>query len=299
MKSVAAIIVTYNRKNLLCQCVESILKGTVVPDILVIDNHSSDGTAAAMVPYINCGDVQYFDTGENLGGAGGFNYGMRRAVESGYEYLWLMDDDTLPSETALEKFMLAAGDLNGKFGFLSSKVLWKDGSLCTMNVQRQTLTKNITDFSLHLIPAVMASFVSLFLRADTVQRVGLPIKEFFIWGDDIEYTRRIAVREKLPGYVVGQSQVIHVTKDNVGSNIAIDVQERLNRYNYAFRNENFLYRQEGFKGVCYYVAKCWKNILCSLLFAKDHRAKRCGIVAKQMIKGLYFNPKVEFVQESK
>ena len=45
-----------------------------------------------------------------------------------------------------------------------------------------------------LVQAEQATFVSLLLRAATVQKVGLPIKEFFIWGDDIEYTRRIARR---------------------------------------------------------------------------------------------------------
>ena len=79
--------------------------------------------------------------------------------------------------------------MEGKYGFLSSKVLWKDLSICNMNIQRETLTRKVKDFDHKLIPAVMASFVSLFLKAAVVKEVGLPIKDFFIWTDDWEYTR--------------------------------------------------------------------------------------------------------------
>ena len=69
---------------------------------------------------------------------------------------------------------------------------------------------------------------------------GLPIKEFFIWGDDVEYTRRIALRE--PSYLVEDSQVLHDTKNNVGSNIVYD-DERIDRYRYAYRNEMYIARR--------------------------------------------------------
>ena len=45
-----------------------------------------------------------------------------------------------------------------------------------------------------ILLAEQATFVSLFLKAGTIRAVGLPVKEFFIWGDDIEYTRRITIR---------------------------------------------------------------------------------------------------------
>ena len=82
-----------------------------------------------------------------------------------------------------------------------------------------------------LVRAKQATFASLFLRVETIKQVGLPIKEFFIWGDDIEYTRRIAVRCGLPSFLVGKSQVLHMSASNSGSNIATDGKERLERYN--------------------------------------------------------------------
>ena len=49
-----------------------------------------------------------------------------------------------------------------------------------MNLQRKTMYRDIDGFDAAEVPAVMASFVSLFLRTETVRQFGLPIAEFFI-----------------------------------------------------------------------------------------------------------------------
>ena len=158
MKKVAAVVVTYNRKNLLLENVQSLLGQTFSDvQIIIVDNNSSDGTQDVLQQFIERKQILYFNTGANLGGAGGFSYGIRLAVEAGYEYIWVMDDDCIPQETALEVLMEKDQKMEGKYGFLSSKVLWKDLSICNMNIQRETLTRKVKDFDHKLIPAVMAS----------------------------------------------------------------------------------------------------------------------------------------------
>ena len=288
---VAAVVVTYNRLELLRQCVNALRNQTAPCDILIVDNASTDGTApwAASQPALH-----YRNTGANLGGAGGFNLGMRWAVEAGYDYVWVMDDDTLPQPDALEKLLEADGILEGNYGWLSSVALWTDGSECRMN--RQKLKKSFYEFSpllkYGLVQAEQATFVSLFLRGETIRRVGLPIKEFFIWGDDIEFTRRIAVRGGLPCFMAGQSQVVHATKSNVGSNVALDDVERIGRYFYAFRNEAYLYRQEGMKGRIYCFAKRCRDFLRIMRFGKP-KGPRFGILFKGIWAGLFFRPETE------
>ena len=242
MNKIAAVVVTYNRLELLKQCVESLEKQTVPCDILLVNNNSTDTTeewATSISEENNI--IKYRNTGANIGGAGGFNFGMRWAVEEGYELVWLMDDDCLPYEDSLQELLNAHEKLDGKYGWLSSAVLWKDGTACMMN--RQKLEENFYEqmelIRYGLVRAKQATFVSLFLRAETVKKVGLPIKEFFIWGDDIEYTRRIAVRCGMPSFLAGKSQVLHMMGSNSGSSIATDGKERIERYNYAFRNENY------------------------------------------------------------
>ena len=206
-----------------------------------------------------------------------------------------MDDDCLPQPDALEKLLEADRILEGNHGWLSSVALWTDGSECIMN--RQKLNKRFYEFSpllkYGLVQAEQATFVSLFLRSETVRQFGLPIKEYYIWGDDIEFTRRIAVRGHVPCFLTGQSQVVHAMKDNNGSNIATDCPERIDRYLYAFRNEAYLYRQEGIRGICYYLGKCLLNLYRICRNPADNRIKRCTVVLTSMLKGLFFNPEIE------
>ncbi len=291
---IIAIVVTYNRLPMLQRCIEKLKAQSVACDILIVNNASTDGSASWLEKNKN-EEMQVLDTGVNLGGAGGFNAGIRWAVQAGYEYLWLMDDDCFPNPDALEKLMEASALLRIEYGWLSSVALWTDGTECKMN--RQKLNKRFYAYSpllKHgLVLAEQATFVSLFLRSETIHRAGLPIKDFFIWGDDIEFTRRIAVRNGIPSFVVGQSQVIHAMKENIGSSIAIDRAERIDRYRYAFRNEAYLYRKEGIRGICYYLAKCGLYISQIIIKAPDHRWKRIRVLLGSMIEGVFFNPSIE------
>lgn len=301
MNRIAVIVVTYNRLDMLKKCISSLLNQSCRCDIIIIDNASTDDTEEYGKNIVNrYNNVKYYNTGNNLGGAGGFNYGMRTAVEAGYEYVWIMDDDCLPYEDALSELMAADEKLSGKYGWLSSIALWSNGHECKMN--RQKLKKSFYDYmefiQYGLVQAEQATFVSLFLKNDVIRKVGLPIKDFFIWGDDIEYTRRISVRYNMPCFVVGKSKVHHVMKSNTGSSIAIDGSDRIERYRYAFRNENYLYRKEGIKGIAYYIAKCGINILRILKNAPNRKLYRCSIILDCMIKGIFFNPEVEYINSS-
>lgn len=293
-KRTAAVVVTYNRKELLETCIHCLLAQSAACDILVVDNASTDGTED-MLKAITDSRVSYRSTGANIGGAGGFNFGMRWAVESGYDLVWVMDDDCRPEPDALKTLIDADAALNGDYGFLSSVVLWTDGTECKMNRQkiRKAYYEHAELLKYGLIQVEQATFVSLLFPAAVIRETGLPIKEFFIWGDDIEYTRRIAVRMHMPCYMVGQSQVIHAMRENGGSSIATDKPERLDRYKYAFRNEAYLYRQEGFKGVCYYLAKCALNLVRIIKSREGQKGRRIGILLGGMARGLFFRPKIE------
>lgn len=296
MNKIAAVVVTYNRIKLLKQCVEALLKQNYPCDILIVNNNSTDGTEEWAISYSqNHENIKYKNTGANIGGAGGFNFGMRWAVEAGYEFVWVMDDDCLPYDDALQELLVAQERLNGNYGWLSSVALWKDGRVCLMN--RQKLHENYYSYAeliQHgLVQAKQATFVSLLLNVSVIRKVGLPIKEFYIWGDDIEYTRRIAVRCGEPCFIVGKSKILHLMDNNSGSSIAFDKKERISRYNFAYRNENYLYRKEGIKGVLYYMGKCGLNLLRVLRYANDDKIQRCYVILRCMIIGLFFNPKIE------
>ena len=116
-QNIAAVVVTYNRKELLEQCIKRILnQQDFFCDVLVVDNASTDGTAQ-WVQRIQDSRVHYRNTGANLGGAGGFHFGLQWAVKAGYDYVWIMDDDCLPHEDALKAFWDVHTQLKGAYSY--------------------------------------------------------------------------------------------------------------------------------------------------------------------------------------
>lgn len=299
MKQIAAVVVTYNRKILLKECIDALLKQTKkdLLDILIIDNDSTDGTREYIDDYIVRGEIQYINTGANLGGAGGFNFGIRYAAEKKYQYVWVMDDDCIALKNTLEEFVIAKESLGEKIGFLSSKVLWKDRKICTMNVQRKTMFTKVRDFDSKLSKITLASFVSLFIPMKIVEEVGLPIKEFFIWTDDWEYTRRIS--KMYPCYLVNNSIVVHKSTSNIGANISNDSIDRLNRYYYLYRNDVYLYKREGIKGFFYECLRLMLHLSRVIFAGKNHKIMRLKYIFRGTYDGFKFNPEIEYVGENK
>ena len=117
VNTIVAVVVTYNRKDLLRKCLKALLaQRDYSCDIIVVNNASIDGTKEFLDTYLNehCITIHHLDN--NLGGAGGFNYGMREAVLSGYEYIWLMDDDCICNVDTLSALMHADSVLKGEYG---------------------------------------------------------------------------------------------------------------------------------------------------------------------------------------
>ena len=297
MKKTAIVVVTFNRKELLTKNIEALLRQTEADrEIFIIDNASTDGTREHIAAFIDSGAIKYCNTGKNLGGAGGFNFGMKEVLSKSYEYIWLMDDDTIPREDALEELLKADAILSGNYGFLSGVALWKDGSPCKMNKQ-----KLIKDWyqEAHLLQhglvrAYHATFVSFFLKGEVAKKMGLPIKEFFIWGDDVEYSDRL--QKKYPCYVAGRSIALHDTANNEGSNIAKDDAARIGRYKFAYRNEMYIAKQNGLRGLLRQFAKICLH-MARVLVSGKHKFKKWGVIIGSSFRGIFFNPKIEYVED--
>lgn len=293
MSEIAAVVVTHDRKELLRKCLKSLLAQSMSCDIIVIDNASSDGTQEMMRENFSLPAVSYHNTGKNLGGSGGFAYGLQKAAEAGYSYAWLMDDDTIPGRHSLEMLCRADRILKGEWGILSSVVRWTDGSICRANRQKKTLFTFVKDKELkerRLIRVRMVSMVSLFVKISVIREMGLPKSEYFIWSDDYDLSGRISKR--YPLYVVTKSIVCHAMKENKKADIATATQERIDRYRYLFRNDVDCYRQFGMTGWIYILLKdilaTWKV----LLYSKKNRGKRILMIWKGFREGLAFHPTI-------
>ena len=293
---VTAVVVTYNRLELLKENINALLIQKYNNfDIMIIDNASTDGTEK-YVRGIDNNKIKYINTGSNLGGAGGFSFGVRQAIEKGYDYAWLMDDDTIPSSEALDSFMNKVNKFRGEFSYLASVVRWKDGLLCEMNKQylSQEWGNEINMMKNNLIPVNSSSFVSFFVDLNIAKKVGLPQKDFFIYGDDWEYSLRLSSVK--PGYLDLDSEVVHKMKNNASIDIVNESEDRLDRYFYNYRNLYYIHRKYlSSKKLMLYKLKYYYTVVQILSSKNSKKIKRLSVMRKGMKKGKKYNPAIEYV----
>lgn len=287
MKRVHAVVVTYNRKALLQECIEAILKQSVsVEKLILIDNNSTDGTPEFLREngYMSNPVIEYIKLDKNIGGAGGFHEGMKKAREYQPDWVWIMDDDTVPTETCLEELLNASEQIKGKVSFLASAVRGMNNEAMNVPKIARNQFSKYTDWYEYLDKSmakiVKATFVSLLINIEAINQCGLPWKEFFLWGDDSEYTQRI-IRDYGPAYMVGKSLAIH---KRVGSDELSLVKEtnekRIPLYFYYYRNnligfweyENALYRF-----LC--MGKLGYDFF-GVLFKGKYKLKKMGVILK-------------------
>jgi rhamnopyranosyl-N-acetylglucosaminyl-diphospho-decaprenol beta-1,3/1,4-galactofuranosyltransferase len=196
---VAAIVVSYNRRALLQECVEALLAQTwPAQAIYVVDNGSNDGSREYLGSVAARHEkVRVVLSESNIGGAGGFASGIRTAFAKGYDWYWLMDDDAEPMPDALEKLMVSEDAARTDVVALSGSVwgidrrvqFWHQGTF------DEKMRLNAPTPEYHKAASFKTdymSFVGACIRHDAIQRVGFPAHEYFVWNDDVEYTARLS-----------------------------------------------------------------------------------------------------------
>ena len=240
---VCAVVVTHNRHDLLIECLDRLDRQSRPPDhVLVVDNASTDQTLAMLG---RRDGIEVLSLEENVGGAGGFAAGIQRTHAAGYDWLWLMDDDTFCDENCLESLLAGAGRAPREPSLVCSVVRWKDGTLHPMNnpaLRRDRREEFVDAAGAGLALVRTSSLVSTMIRREAVDEHGLPPAHFFIWSDDLEYTGRI-LREGA-GYMVPESLAWHWTPEP--HDIITDPH---GRFYYRVRNELWLLRGPGFQGM--------------------------------------------------
>lgn len=217
---VCAVVVTYNRKELLRDCLQAISIQTKAPDsILVVNNASSDGTVEMLSKEFP--QVKVLNLSENVGGAGGFHEGIKWSHEQEADWTWAMDDDCIPQPETLQRLLQALALVPEKpVGALQSyQKQWNNQPLSSRRA------KSILESVLHGMvwtrpsTVVMGDYspvsidwfqlVSVLISRSAVEKVGFPRKEFFIYGDDTDYACRIG-QAGFHMYLIPWSIVNHV-----------------------------------------------------------------------------------------
>lgn len=169
-EKVAAVVIGYNRKELLGECLDALLAQTYSLDsIILIDNASTDGTPEFLGErgYLANPQIDYVRSPGNTGSSGGFYEGAKRGYEKGFSWIWIMDDDVIFRKDALEKMMEKIG-----------------GSKNLVVVPR---VKNSDEEA--GVPAPI--FAGGLFPREIFSKVGFPRKEFFLYNDDSEFVMRM------------------------------------------------------------------------------------------------------------
>ncbi len=187
---IVAVVVTYNRRDLLNRLVKELRQEPRLAEIIVVDNASTDGSADDLR---ELDGVHLVELATNTGGAGGFHTGMVTALDRGADLIWLMDDDGVPEPGCLDTLLEREG-----YDFWGPAVLAEqDPGRLTFPIRlpgRASVVHDMADVEAAAVDGVIEGIVIPFngvlATRELIERIGPVREEFFIWGDDHEFRLR-------------------------------------------------------------------------------------------------------------
>lgn len=204
-----AVVVTHNRPDQLGVTLGRLLQvpAGALEALVVVDNASGAETQQLLAGQSDLRLV-VLRSDENLGGAGGFDLGMREAMRRFRpDWVVVMDDDARPMPGTLEAF--ARADHQGRDA-VAAAVYYPDGRICEMNRPSRNPFRTARIFlktlfgggrdGYHIAPAAyqgvaqpidIASFVGLFISRRAIEATGFPDPSLFLYGDDVIYCLRM------------------------------------------------------------------------------------------------------------
>lgn len=242
---ITAVVVTFNRLELLKQGIECLRKQQKLTGIIVVNNGSTDGTRE----WLNAQPGLLVVHQDNVGGSGGFYTGIERAYSEGADWIWCMDDDVFPRPDCLDR-LLPYTD-RPEVGILSPRRLL-EGKVFTHEFQHFNFTNPVG--SLHgcklakqqvnqATEIVGADFEGPFISRRVVEKIGLPNRELFIFCDDTDY----CLRTHLAGFKLLYIPEALMDKHKFFSNDTWTSRNRKKKWKryYQVRNEAYLNHHYG------------------------------------------------------
>jgi len=294
-KKICVVIVTYNRKMYLEKLLDRLERISLVSAIYVFDNHSSDGTydyfsnvfsdnlecMRVYIKAVNDKELFYFRNQVNSGGAGGFHDVVQLAMKHKFDYLWIMDDDVLPSLDCLNNLRNGLDDEHKVVIPDRTDDLYSDTAVIKYSLYnpfKLTMGQRVTrvpccDLKEPYIDVQAMAFEGPLIDTEIVKKVGYPDKNYFILFDDSDYCRRILqfTRVRLVKSAILHKQIIPTNKKE------LDWKEY-----YSYRNGFVFDRKYGKNG---FVRHLRPFLIKS--FSKWREGKRYGNIARDLISVAY------------
>lgn len=296
---VIAVVVTYNRLELLKRVIDSLKNQTVeLAQIIIVNNGSTDGTHEWLDQQSGLTVIHQ----DNVGGSGGFYRGIQEASKLDCDWIWCMDDDVFPRQNCLYCLL----DFYNK-----NYCKWKIGILCPhrlmsgktfvseskiINVSNPL--KNTFDYPLTKEDVESNNYISIegmafegpLIRKEVIDKIGLPNKDLFILYDDTDYSYRAI----LAGYKVYVLRDALMDKYNFQTKYSYKDEKIKNKWklSYHIRNSAYFGHRYGKNVFVKYMAAVpfLFHMYCAITydFFRDHKYKFSdyGLLWRMMIRGI-------------
>ena len=292
LPSVAIIVLNWNSYADTFECLRS-LGELNYPDfkVFLVDNDSKDDSYSRLIDDFNNSifnlDIEFIQTGENLGFAGGNNAAIRRAYSEEYGYYWLLNNDTIVDKNALLQLVVGVkqkedvGIVGSKIYYCGTDVIWfAGGRVNTWSGETRHIGLNEIDngqFDTEMEVDYITG-CSLLLKKQRLEDIGYMEEDYFLYYEETDWN----IRAKSKGWRILYipSSVIHhkVSKSSGGiENISP------NKEYYKIRNRIiFIKRTQSLLkyiySISYSMYRGIKSILGVLLKNKNRKAERIRLI---------------------
>ncbi|MGZ5400859.1 MAG: glycosyltransferase family 2 protein [Nocardioides sp.] len=200
--TVAVVVVTYNRADLLGRMLDGLATQTHRPDaVYIVDNASTDHTRQVLDRW-HGGDLplEVTHSPDNLGGAGGFHLGLRRAYADGFDRIWLMDDDVVPAPDCLAVLMAreercVMSVRENTSGALVEKAALTFDLANPLAIKPKTAMVETAYGTRAAMPERVelanVAFEGFMVHRSVIEQIGFPDPTYFIFYDDVDYALRV------------------------------------------------------------------------------------------------------------
>lgn len=189
---IAVILVNYNGLRDTLECIASIKKSSVKTSVFVVDNASSSDEITEIKRVYP--DIISFRCEINTGFAGGNNVAIKKALEDGYDYILLLNNDTIIDSNMISCLLSSADEktvaLPNMYYYTSPQELWYGGGCVNRFLGKVTHWKKtrFSPFEVNFMTGCCA-----LIHKSIFEKIGLLSEEYFMYCEDIDFSIRLSL----------------------------------------------------------------------------------------------------------
>ncbi len=286
-ESVAAVVLAFSREEELKQVIYNLKNQTRRPDEIIV---IFQGTSPSILEWLNQQSGITLVKQGNVGSAGGFTTGMKMAIAKGHRWSWLFDDDAIPELNALEEMTNCKYFDSHTTGYLGAVVVNPNKEVYMSPVADDANKWYGSVLQDGCVPVTASTWIGCLVSSQSIIDYGLPMEEFFIYEEDLEFTTRVACRRKC--YCVIRSVVVHYQKSSFNPFISkVDML----KHGYYVKNHFATIRLSN-KSTIKKIAKIWQWFFKNIWDVVSGKAP-WRTIGPLFVGLIFFRPKLKYLNQ--